>query len=61
MWSREYRHTPPSVSLILLVCCLLLLLFRRWTRHAKMEAAYELRLIMARSAVTTGNLAEAAR
>eukprot|EP00752_Nemacystus_decipiens_P014330 g12749.t1 len=33
----------------------------RWTRHAKMEAAYELRLIMARSAMTTGNLAEAAR
>ncbi|CAM9373565.1 unnamed protein product [Pylaiella littoralis] len=33
----------------------------RWTRHARMEAAYELRLIMARSAVSTGNLAEAAR
>ncbi|CAM9200608.1 unnamed protein product [Ectocarpus sp. 12 AP-2014] len=33
----------------------------RWTRHTKTEAAFELRLIMARSAVTTGNLAEAAR
>ncbi|CAM9291330.1 unnamed protein product [Scytosiphon promiscuus] len=33
----------------------------RWTRHTKSDAAYELRLIMARSAVATDNLAEAAR
>ena len=33
----------------------------RWTSNTQMEAAYELRLIMARSAVATGNLAEAAR
>ncbi|CAN0430369.1 unnamed protein product, partial [Laminaria digitata] len=33
----------------------------KWTSNTQMEAAYELRLIMARAAVATGNLAEAAR
>ena len=33
----------------------------RWTGNTQMEAAYELRLIMARAAVATDNLAEAAR